>query len=158
MVEQRKFNNTVTTKKFKSEKNKGYVLLLWFPSFIFLFVLLIVPRTEIPILVAILVGVLALLLLHILGFTYYTISAEDLGYRFGFFRGQIPIRSIKKIVRDDALLKMSIRKPALSNKGITIFYDKNDVYISPINRNEFIQVLLDLNPAIIVVGFDNENT
>lgn len=73
----------------------------------------------------------------------YKIDGEQLI----IWRKKINIKSIKKVYRTNNPMS----SPALSLDRIAVTYDKFDeVLISPKEREEFIQELLKINPAILV--------
>lgn len=90
------------------------------------------------------------LLLWILLDSRYRISDGKLYYYSGPFRGSILIDSIRKVKIDDSVFKTNTLKPGLDSKGLVIYYNKfDDIFISPVNREEFIRQLLIINPAIV---------
>jgi hypothetical protein len=81
--------------------------------------------------------------------TIYAIKNDSVYYEQVFFKGSIPINSIKKIVFNENWVISTTYKPALSHKGIYIYYNKYDeVFISPKNRSHFVEELLKTNPNI----------
>ncbi|TKC00670.1 PH domain-containing protein [Pedobacter cryophilus] len=92
--------------------------------------------------------VIALLLWIFYG-TYYQLSATHLKYFCGPIKGKIEISSIKEINKN---LTMWVGfKPATSRNGLIIKYNKYDeIYISPINNDDFIAEMLKLNPSISI--------
>ena len=69
----------------------------------------------------------------------YTLKEHGLHIRCGLIRKDIPYRDIKSAVKSGNLLSA----PALSLKRIRIDYNNGYALISPKNREEFIQVLME---------------
>ena len=80
--------------------------------------------------------------------TYYDVTDSMLKIRSsGFFKLDIPISKIKKISETRSILS----SPASSLDRIKITYNKYDtVMISPKNKTEFINKLLEINSSIEV--------
>ncbi len=96
-------------------------------------------------------GITALLIWMLLE-TNYKIKNNKLFYCSGPIRGNIKIAKICKIERWNKWYVKSFIKPALSNDGLIIYYEKfEDIYISPKNKEEFITALLEINPEIEVI-------
>lgn len=92
------------------------------------------------------------LLIWILLDTKYRINKNDFYYYCGPFRGKIAIDKIRKIERWNKWYVTSTMKPALDSDGLIIYYEKfDDIYISPKNKENFIKLLLEINPNIEVV-------
>lgn len=92
------------------------------------------------------------LLIWILLDTKYRINKKDFYYYCGPFRGNIAIDKIRKIERWNKWYVTSTMKPALDSDGLIIYYEKfDDIYISPKNKENFIKMLLEINPNIEVV-------
>lgn len=92
------------------------------------------------------------LLIWILLDTKYRINKKDFYYSCGPFRGKIAIDKIRKIERWNKWYVTSTMKPALDSDGLIIYYEKfDDIYISPKNKENFIKLLLEINPNIQVV-------
>jgi hypothetical protein len=76
--------------------------------------------------------------------TRYTIEGENLL----IWRTKIDINSIRKVYKT----RNPLSSPALSLDRLAIVYNKFDeVLISPVERDDFIQELLKINPNIEVV-------
>lgn len=81
--------------------------------------------------------------------TSYKIDSEYLRYRCLVFFGKVKVKSIRRIEVGKTLY--SGMKPATAMKGLIIYYDKyEEVYISPIDNEEVVNVLLKINPQIEV--------
>ena len=81
--------------------------------------------------------------------TSYKIDSEYLRYRCLVFFGKVNVKSIRRIEVGKNLY--SGMKPATAMKGLIIYYDKyEEVYISPIDNEEVVNVLLKINPYIEV--------
>ena len=80
--------------------------------------------------------------------TYYTIEGATLYIKGGVLVNlKIPIRNITAISRSGSWLS----SPALSTERIKIIYNKrSSVLISPESTEEFVNMLLTVNPAIAV--------
>ncbi len=79
--------------------------------------------------------------------TSYKLSEEGLIYRSGPFHGKISLHRIREIVVGQTLW-VGFR-PATSNKGLIIKYNKYDeIYISPNTNEAFIKKILELNDEI----------
>ena len=97
----------------------------------------------------IILGLLTWLILQ----TYYTLDAKNLCYKSGPFKGTIAINSIKKIEFHKGIVVPVIWKPALSHVGLIVTYNHyDDIYISPENREEFVQKITALNPTINLIN------
>jgi hypothetical protein len=76
--------------------------------------------------------------------TRYTIEGENLL----IWRTKIDINSIRKVYKT----RNPLSSPALSLDRLAIVYNKFDeVLISPVERDDFIQELLKINPNIVVL-------
>lgn len=85
--------------------------------------------------------------LHILVSTTYTITPEQVVVRCSFLRWDIPAQRITRITETHNPLS----SPAPSLDRLNISYNKYDeLMISPRDKQEFIAVLRQLNPAIQV--------
>lgn len=97
-----------------------------------------------------LIGLLICLLfvIHLFTSISYTIIDDELKIKAVFLvNTKIPISSIHKIKETNNL----ISSPAASLDRLEIFYGKYDsIIISPLDKNEFIQDLLKINPNIEV--------
>lgn len=81
--------------------------------------------------------------------TKYEISSEYLNYKSGPIFGKIKIENIKEIEKEKTL--WVVLKPATAQKGLIIKYNKFDeIYITPLTNDSFIEELLKLNPTIQV--------
>lgn len=127
-----------------------YLPLLLFP-FIFSFLFLFVSQ-ENPDELMILFWIFVPLYIFILSIfkTSYTIRNNDLLLRMSLFRKRVPIDQITKITRGSHIW-FAGWKFALSHKGLVIRYGKyEEVLISPEKEQDLIDVLLEVNPGIIV--------
>ena len=101
--------------------------------------------TVLPILVA------CVLVFYLISYftTSYKIDSEYLRYRCLVFFGKVNVKSIRRIEVGKNLY--SGMRPATAMKGLIIYYDKyEEVYISPIDNEEVVNVLLKINPYIEV--------
>lgn len=96
------------------------------------------------------INVLSLLLLVSIALkTEYKIKNNLLYWQSGPFFGKIDIETIQKIQHHNGIFVPTIWKPALSQIGLIITYNKyDDIYISPVKQKEFIESLLEINPSI----------
>lgn len=93
-----------------------------------------------------------LLLLSIMFKTEYKIKDTFLYWQSGPFYGKIDIKTIRKIEHHDGIFVPTVWKPALSQIGLIITYNKyDDIYISPEKESEFIDNLLQINPEIEII-------
>jgi len=84
--------------------------------------------------------------------TNYTIQNEELLCKSSVFRSRIKIKNIRKIQYHKGIIVPVTWKLGLSHIGIIITYNKyDDIYISPENREEFINDLLKINPNIEII-------
>lgn len=84
--------------------------------------------------------------------TNYTIQNEELLCKSSVFRSKIQIKNIRKIQYHKGIIVPVTWKLGLSHIGIIITYNKyDDIYISPENREEFINDLLKINPNIEII-------
>lgn len=79
--------------------------------------------------------------------TYYIISGNNLVIKCGFMENTIKIDSITKIKETNNPLSA----PATSLDRVAIYYSKSGfIMISPKNKSEFINKLMEKNPCIEV--------
>lgn len=130
--------------KFKSRKDWWLTLIVWLAMMVALgsgLYELIYRTPSFPeFLAALFLSVfLPLFILWMWLTTYYVINENHLVIRFDPFKKMVPLESIKSVKKT----MNPISSPALSLKRIEIVYDQyNTVLISPIDRDEFIKVLL----------------
>ena len=80
--------------------------------------------------------------------TFYKIENTDLHWKSGPFKGKIDITKINRIEYHKGIYVPTIWKPALSHIGLIITYNKyDDIYISPENKEAFINDLLTVFPS-----------
>jgi hypothetical protein len=98
---------------------------------------------------SIILGLLTWLILQ----THYKVDTKNLFWKSGPFKGTIAVNSIKKIEFHNGIFVPTIWKPALSHIGLIITYNQyDDIYISPENREEFVQRLTQINPKINLIN------
>ncbi|MFC4740341.1 PH domain-containing protein [Flavobacterium ponti] len=99
------------------------------------------------------INLLSLLLLASIALkTEYKIKDNFLYWQSGPFFGKIDIKTIRKIQHHDGIFVPTVWKPALSQIGLIITYNKfDDIYISPQNESDFITELLSINPNIEIL-------
>lgn len=79
--------------------------------------------------------------------SYQLTSGQELVIRCGFFKYTITIVSITKI----RFVRNPLSAPALSIDRLEISYKRYDtILISPVDKQDFIQSILKINPAIKV--------
>ena len=84
--------------------------------------------------------------------TKYTFTNNCLFYSSGPIRGKIAIDSIRKIKHQKGWINESFLKPALGMNGLYIYYNKfDDLYISPQDKEAFVNYLLKINPKIDII-------
>ena len=103
-----------------------------------------------PILIHVFDLLVALFLIWLWVDTKYVISGYELIYKSGTLKGKIDIKNIKKIEYNKYL--WSGMRPALSTKGMVVYYNKFDeIFLSPLDRENFVETLLQLNPEIEII-------
>ena len=141
---------------FKSSKNYLMISLLWL-IIVFLLAIPFLPDEPQKTAATALFGVLiiygiAAMLIWILLDTNYKINKNTLFYCSGPIRGTIKIERIRKVERWNKWYVKSLLKPSLGNDGLIIYYEKfEDIYISPKNKEDFINALREINPSIEVI-------
>ncbi|RZL37338.1 MAG: hypothetical protein EOP00_28725 [Pedobacter sp.] len=141
---------------FSSSKNLIMVSLLWL-TVISLLITPFIPdfgeeNLTVEIIGFIIIYAVCGLLIWILVDTKYRLNKQNLYYYCGPFRGNIPVDKIRKIERWNKWYVTSSMKPALDSDGFIIYYEKfDDIYISPKNKENFIKILLEINPNIEVI-------
>jgi hypothetical protein len=95
----------------------------------------------------------AIFLIWILVDTKYVILNDAvLHYNSGPIGGKIDIQSIRKIEYQHGWVTKSLLKAALDKNGLYIYYNKfDDLYVSPKNKEEFVNYLLTINPKIELI-------
>lgn len=89
--------------------------------------------------------------------TKYKIVKEKLHCKSGPFRKTISISNINKVSHHKGLIIPVTFKPALSDKGLIIQYNKyDDIYISPKQEFSFLETLVNTNPNIKIIKPKNE--
>lgn len=95
----------------------------------------------------------AVFLLWILADTKYVIKDNTvLHYNSGPIRGKINIQSIRKIEYQHGWVSKSLLKASLDKNGLYIYYNKfDDLYVSPKDKEAFVNYLLKINPKIEII-------
>lgn len=138
--------------RFKSSTNLTVKL-------IFLFVILILIGTTIPIIlcedklgsivISIINGSLIILLIWIYYKTEYIISNDILICRTAFIKKKIKISTINKITIHKGVVVPTLCKISTDIEGLIITYQKyEEIYISPENSTQLIDELIKINPNI----------
>ena len=141
-------------KTFKSDKNKVLYYFMWCIT-IGLGGLFFIQQPEqdevsVGIFYVIIVSTITFLV-WILVYTQYTISNNILYCYSGPLSCKININTITKIETDDTVMKTTLLKLSLSHKGFIIHYNTFDtVFISPKDKIQFIETMLDANPTILI--------
>ena len=95
-------------------------------------------------------GLLTTIFLIIIFTTKYKIKDDIFYYRSFFLFGKIDIHSIRKF--EVGVTMYSGIKPAIASKGIIIHFNKYDeIYIAPENNEDFVDLVLKINPEIEVI-------
>lgn len=99
------------------------------------------------------IGILILLLSVLISVTffttYYEIQENLLVVSMFFYKTKIKISEIKTIKYSNSIIKTNFYKPGFHHRGIEIVYHKyDDIFISPNNRDQFIEQLIEQNPTI----------
>lgn len=131
-------------KVFKSKIDNLFLVLTLLPI-LFSLIFFINKGGLMPIIVTLLVAVF---IISILFSTNYTIIDESIIVKSSFLLNmKIDIKSIKKIVTSKSWEKA----PANSMDRIEISYNKYEtVIISPKDKEDFVKMLLEINPNIVV--------
>ena len=140
-------------KRFLSTKNTFTVLFLWAIVLFMVVVLYLgITENELPLIPIIILSLVIGFIVWVLLDTRYVIKNHFLLYRSGPFRGRIDIENIQKIKRHSGLYVPVTLKPALDTKGFIITYNKfDDLFISPIKSEVFIEEIRKINPKIEVI-------
>ncbi len=99
------------------------------------------------------IGILILLLSVLITVTffttYYEIQENLLVVSMFFYKTKIKISEIRTIKYSNSIMKTNFYKPGFHHRGIEIVYHKyDDIFISPNNRDQFIEQLIEQNPTI----------
>ena len=99
------------------------------------------------------IGILILLLSVLITVTffttYYEIQENLLVVSMFFYKTKIKISEIRTIKYSNSIIKTNFYKPGFHQRGIEIVYHKyDDIFISPNNRDQFIEQLIEQNPTI----------
>jgi hypothetical protein len=99
------------------------------------------------------IGILILLLSVVITVTffttYYEIQENVLVVSMFFYKTKIKISEIKTIKYSNSIIKTNFYKPGFHHRGLEIVYHKyDDIFISPNNRDQFIEQLIEQNPTI----------
>ena len=99
------------------------------------------------------IGILILLLSVLITVTffttYYEIQENLLVVSMFFYKTKIKISEIRTIKYSNSIIKTNFYKPGFHQRGIEIVYHKyDDIFISPNNRDQFIEQLIEQNSTI----------
>ncbi len=140
-------------RRFLSSKSTFTYIFLW-AIVLFMIVVLYLGIREngVSIVPIVIVSLVIGFLLWVLLDTRYVIKNHFLLYRSGPIRGRIDIQKIQKIKRHSGLYVPVTLKPALDTKGFIITYNKyDDMFISPIKSDLFIEEIMKINPKIEII-------
>jgi len=132
------------------------VMLIGFPICLFSLTIFIFwegnLKTE-DLIASLLIVAAVIFLVWILVDTKYVIENETvLHYNSGPIRGKIDINSIRKIEYQYGWVTKSFLKASLDKNGLYIYYNKfDDLYVSPKNKEAFVNYLLTINPKIEII-------
>jgi hypothetical protein len=142
-------------KRYKSSRSKrlNVIFILTIALIIGVTIPALIGELETELYFVVGINILTLLLLvFIILKTEYEIKNSFLYWQSGPFYGKIDINSIRKIEHHNGIFVPTIWKPALSQTGLILTYNKfDDIYISPQKEAEFIALLLAINPKIQVI-------
>lgn len=140
-------------KRFLSSKNTFTILFLWaIVLFMVVVMYLGIKENEVTWMPVVILSLVIGFLLWVIFDTRYVIKNEYLLYRSGPIRGRIAISKINKIKRHSGLYVPVTMKPALDTKGFIITYNTfDDLFISPIKSDIFLEELKKINPKIEIV-------
>lgn len=95
----------------------------------------------------------AVFLLWLLVDTKYVIRDNAvLHFHSGPIRGKIDIQNIRKIEYQYGWVSKSLLKASLDKNGLYIYYNKfDDLYVSPKDKEVFVNYLLKINPKIDII-------
>lgn len=140
-------------KRYLSTKNTFTIVILW--SLVLFFVVMLVlnlTKGNVPVIPVIIISLVTAFILWILLDTRYVIKNNFLLYRSGPIRGRVDITKIKSIKRFSGMNVPVMLKPALDIKGFIITYNTfDDLFISPIKSDIFIEEIKKINPQIEVI-------
>lgn len=140
--------------RFLSTKNSYTIAILW--SIVIGMIVLLgvgLAKEHLSALPIVLLSLVITLVIWTLLDTRYVIKQHFLLYRSGPFRGRIDIEKIQKVKYFSGLYVPVTMKPALDTKGYIISYNNNDdVYVSPVKSDVFLNELLKINPNIEVIS------
>ena len=140
-------------RRFLSSKSTFTYIFLW-AIVLFMIVVLYLGIRENGVSIApiVIVSLVIGFLLWVLLDTRYVIKNHFLLYRSGPIRGRIDIQNIQKIKKHSGLYVPVTLKPALDTKGFIITYNKyDDLFISPIKSEVFLEELMKINPKIEII-------
>jgi len=141
---------------FQSSKNIYTVVLLWITVLFILIAPFLPADNELETPKELIFGIailytIAILIIWILLDTKYTINGKNLRYASGPIRGKINIEKITALENVTTWYVTSFIKPALGYYGFTVRYEKfNDIYISPKDKEKFIEEILKINPNVMI--------
>lgn len=137
-------------KKFSTDHHIPTVSLLWITVLILFITPFFAPSNSLSeIIPIILIAICGCVLVWILLDTKYVIDHSYLYYYSGPIRGKIDIFNINTIEVQKKWWINATLKPALGTKGFILKYNAyDDIYVSPRDKQKFVEALLELNPTI----------
>ncbi|WP_298119183.1 PH domain-containing protein [Flavobacterium sp.] len=140
-------------KRFLSSKSTFTYIFLWAIVLFMIVVLYLgIKENGVALIPIVIVSLVIGFLLWVLLDTRYVIKNHFLLYRSGPIRGRINIEQIQKIKRHSGLYVPVTLKPALDTKGFIITYNRyDDLFISPIKSDLFLEELMKINPKIEII-------
>ena len=139
--------------KFESEKSWFSGTVIWGTTLLMFFLMLqaLIRYDHAPVWLLLFLLLPVALLLWIWFYTHYTLKDGQLYYVSGPIKGKINVTDIRQVVLNQSI--WSGLKPALAFNGIIIRYNRFDeIYISPRNKDGFIQELIKINSEIQVIS------
>lgn len=132
------------------------IILIGFPLFLLavtVFVMMEKDAKNEDLIPSVIMLLASFFLLWILVDTKYVIKNETiLHYNSGPIRGKIDIQSIRKIEFQEGWVSKSLLKASLDKNGLYIYYNTfDDLYISPKDKEAFVNYLLKINPKIDII-------
>ncbi|WP_205504269.1 PH domain-containing protein [Rufibacter psychrotolerans] len=138
---------------FPSSKGWVSALAIWGTIVLVVGILMVEVQGPMPLLGKLGLGLFTFLVCGLLAWiwfaTFYRIAEGVLYFRSGPIHGSIPIQQIKAVKLNHHL--WSGIRPALDLRGMVIQYNKwDEIYLSPADKEPFLEALRQVNPAIVV--------
>lgn len=138
--------------KFKSRKDSSFKILFLLSIFIVLVSSFILHLHMTEIIATVIVDVINGLTIGFIIWVYFTTSYEIndgfIHYKSAFISGSIPVNSVRKIQVGETQW-VGMKKFGLARNGLIITYNKyDDLYISPVTNESFVNEILKLNAEV----------